>query len=135
MGGEDGVFVCEGHAHFEDQQCLLFVNTDINLEDAMRRLLAENVGQDEEAMDEEEQEEEEGEEEEEEEEEEAVALVGREGEEEQEGKCSLRCFSALALIDASAMLLLLFCLVLVSHFLLVLLAKMQSSHLRVPLVV
>ena len=130
MGGEDGGFVCEGHAHFEGQQCSLFVNTDINLEDAMRRLLAEKVRQDEEAMDEEEQEEEE-----EEEEEEAVALVGREGEEEQEGKCSLRHFSALALIDASAMLLLLFCLVLVSHFLLVLLAKMQSSHLRVPLVV
>ena len=129
MGGEDGGFVCEGHAHFEGQQCSLFVNTDINLEDAMRRLLAEKVRQDEEAMDEEEQEEEE------EEEEEAVALVGREGEEEQEGKCSLRHFSALALIDASAMLLLLFCLVLVSHFLLVLLAKMQSSHLRVPLVV
>jgi len=129
MGGEDGGFVCEGHAHFEGQQCSLFVNTDINLEDAMRRLLAEKVRQDEEAMDEEEKEEEE------EEEEEAVALVGREGEEEQEGKCSLRHFSALALIDASAMLLLLFCLVLVSHFLLVLLAKMQSSHLRVPLVV
>jgi len=130
MGGEDGGFVCEGHAHFEGQQCSLFVNTDINLEDAMRRLLAEKVRQDEEAMDEEEQEEEE-----EEEEEEAVALVGREGEEEQEGKCSLRHFSALALIDASAMLLLLFCLVLVSHFLLFLLAKMQSSHLRVPLMV